>query len=269
MTRLLRSLAFTSLLTGCLAGGGEGSGVCGDGVHQESFGEACDDGNTSDFDACTTDCKVNTCGDGLPNRENEECDDGNNDDADACLRDCQNARCGDGILRQDLQAGQPGYEGCDDGNLDDSDACLECVPARCGDGVVRSGVESCDDGNETDNDDCRNDCSEARCGDGVLRADRIEGEAGFEACDDGNRADSDACLTNCTEAACGDGVRREDLAKHSCRVIRLLGVFVDLQTNVLVIVISTEDRRSEFRSAIGLTESATPPGRLPAGGLGA
>jgi len=36
-------------------------------------------------------------------------------------------------------------EGCDDGNLDDGDACTSaCQMARCGDGVVLLGIESCD-----------------------------------------------------------------------------------------------------------------------------
>jgi cysteine-rich repeat protein len=38
-----------------------------------------------------------------------------------------------------------GTEECDDGNLNDGDACLStCRSARCGDGVVRTGVEQCD-----------------------------------------------------------------------------------------------------------------------------
>ena len=44
------------------------------------------------------------------------------------------------------------------------------APARCGDGVVHTGVEACDDGNASEIDRCLNDCSEARCGDGIIRA---------------------------------------------------------------------------------------------------
>ncbi|HVN87595.1 MAG TPA: hypothetical protein VMW17_22390 [Candidatus Binatia bacterium] len=47
------------------------------------------------------------------------------------------ALCGNGRL-------DPG-EQCDDGNLRDDDGCLStCVIARCGDGFVYSGVETCD-----------------------------------------------------------------------------------------------------------------------------
>jgi cysteine-rich repeat protein len=47
--------------------------------------------------------------------------------------------CGDG----DVDAG----EACDDGNADDGDDCLStCRLARCGDGIVRRGVEECDAG---------------------------------------------------------------------------------------------------------------------------
>ena len=57
-------------------------------------------------------------------------------------------RCGDGILRSDLQPGDAGYEECDDANADNTDACVsECVSARCGDGHIQVGIETCDDGN--------------------------------------------------------------------------------------------------------------------------
>jgi cysteine-rich repeat protein len=51
--------------------------------------------------------------------------------ADRCVE------CGNGVLESNEQ--------CDDGNLVDSDACRNtCHWARCGDGVVRAGVEECD-----------------------------------------------------------------------------------------------------------------------------
>jgi cysteine-rich repeat protein len=48
------------------------------------------------------------------------------------------AVCGDGLVG--------GSEQCDDGNTDDTDGCIACAFARCGDGHVRAGVETCDDG---------------------------------------------------------------------------------------------------------------------------
>ncbi len=51
-------------------------------------------------------------------------------------------------------------EQCDDGNAIDGDACTNvCAPAVCGDGVVRTGVETCDDGNFTTADGCESDCT--------------------------------------------------------------------------------------------------------------
>lgn len=55
--------------------------------------------------------------------------------------------CGDGRL----DAG----EVCDDGNAVDGDGCTNaCTPARCGDGVVWEGVESCDAGTEEFDCEC-------------------------------------------------------------------------------------------------------------------
>ncbi len=132
------------------------------------------------------------------------------------------AECGNGIVEAD--------EACDDGNADNSDDCLDsCEMARCGDGVIQSGVEECDDGNDIDGDDCLNACTKARCGDGVV-FDETEacdegGENSFgvyggctpfctlgphcgdgllddgEACDDGNDGDAaDGCLDGCIAA---------------------------------------------------------------------
>ena len=48
------------------------------------------------------------------------------------------AVCGDGLVG--------GGEACDDGDTDDTDGCVGCAFARCGDGHLRAGVETCDDG---------------------------------------------------------------------------------------------------------------------------
>ena len=55
------------------------------------------------------------CGDGLQSA-GEACDDGNSVDEDACSNACEQATCGDGIVRQDLEPGTVGAEACDDGN---------------------------------------------------------------------------------------------------------------------------------------------------------
>ncbi len=98
----------------------------------------------------------------------------------------QPADCGNGVL--------DGEELCDDGNRDNTDGCLNsCVPASCGDGVIRVGVEQCDDGNLASGDGCSADCMteevEPVCGNGVV-------EAG-EQCDDGNRSNGDGCDSEC------------------------------------------------------------------------
>jgi cysteine-rich repeat protein len=165
---------------------------CGDGIVEVGV-EDCDDGNTTDTDACTASCHIARCGDGIVQTGVEQCDDGNQDNTDACLDTCVPARCGDGFV-------QAGVEQCDDGNTSNTDACLNtCVAASCGDGFVQAGVEDCDDGNHDDTDGCVGACKLARCGDGFV-------ETGVEACDDGNDDNTDACLDTCVAATCGDGV---------------------------------------------------------------
>ena len=68
-------------------------------------GEACDDGNTVDDDACSNACVVNYCGDGVVNN-GEACDDGANGDiGDGCNDLCEitvNAVCGSSYDSQTL-----------------------------------------------------------------------------------------------------------------------------------------------------------------------
>ncbi len=68
----------------------------------------------------------------------------------------------------------------------------------CGDGKIQSG-EACDDGNDKDDDGCTNKCKKARCGDGIVRA-------GVEQCDDGNQTPGDGCELNCTPSSTGQTV---------------------------------------------------------------
>jgi len=169
-----------------------GAPVCGDGV--VAGGEACDDGNKDNSDACLDTCVLATCGDGFVQAGVEDCDDANADNGDACLDTCAAASCGDGLV-------QAGVEDCDDANDLDSDGCLNtCTAAKCGDGVEWAGVEACDDGNQVDDDGCSNACAAASCGDGVVQA------ALGEQCDDGNQVNTDACLNTCKLPTCGDGV---------------------------------------------------------------
>jgi cysteine-rich repeat protein len=126
--------------------------------------------------------------------------------------------CGDGIV----QAG----EQCDDANTVDGDECTNsCKRARCGDGVVETGVEQCDDGNRFDNDACRNDCTLPVCGDGKLAE-------GVEECDDGNTAAGDGCSPDChfEIVNCGSGGADVTVALkfEPLAVPDLSGVTVDL-----------------------------------------
>ena len=157
-------------------------------------GEDCDDGNSSDDDACSNRCEYSghvDCGAGDGPGPGKECDDGNTVDSDACTSSCTRAACGDGIVWE-------GRELCDDGNDDDTDECRGCTAPTCGDGIVQGG-EECDDGNDDDADSCRNRCVTFRsvCGDLVIEGD--------EECDDGNGRDSDDCTSTCEPPRCGDG----------------------------------------------------------------
>ncbi len=62
-------------------------GQCGNGTIDS--GEACDDGNISDCDGCSGDCRRRdgVCGDGIQECA-EQCDDGNSSDGDGCEADC-------------------------------------------------------------------------------------------------------------------------------------------------------------------------------------
>ena len=127
-----------------------GGPFCGDGNVDD--GEARDDGNDDDSDACPSTCEEAICGDGFVYEGVELCDDGNLDNSDACLATCEPATCGDGFVYE-------GLETCDDGNDDDSDGCPStCENATCGDGFIQAGIEACDDGNEMSDDGCTPDC---------------------------------------------------------------------------------------------------------------
>ncbi len=165
-----------------LSSGTETEGIttgCGDRVLVVS--EACDDGNTSGGDGCSTDClqvevgyscrvpgqpceTVPICGDGLVTH-NERCDPGPDSDtsctwfcepADVCSDSdvpCAPATCGNGLVE--------GFEQCDDGN--NPGGYGQCAPDcrldnYCGDGIIQDAYEDCDDGNGNNHDLCATDC---------------------------------------------------------------------------------------------------------------
>lgn len=163
---------------------------CGDKKRNAKAGEACDDGNTNEFDGCRVNCTLSTCGDGIVQIDHEDCD--HSGETQECDGDCTFVSCGDGYFN--ATAG----EECDDGNTDDTDACLtDCTLATCGDGLVQTGVEECDDANPDSSDDCTDLCKFAVCGDGYLHV-------GVEACD--AAGESPTCNADCSAAKCGDGV---------------------------------------------------------------
>jgi large repetitive protein len=169
--------------------------VCGNGIVEE--GEVCDDGNTSNNDACLNTCVAASCGDGYVWTGVEDCDEGGVDTF-ACNADCTLAMCGDGYHNP------ASGEACDDGG--ESAQCnVDCTLAVCGDGIVNlTAGEECDDGNTAGGDGCSASCSVesgywcigepsvciALCGDGML-------DPG-EQCDDGNAVGGDGCSASCT-----------------------------------------------------------------------
>lgn len=188
-------------------------------------GEECDDGNSSDYDACTNACIPAECGDGiLQESQGEECDSeeswcvgcmrmetmgmcgngiveaNNGEECDGgmdCSATCRLLTCGDGQLRE-------GVEECDDGANGDGDGCTDsCVLEVCGDAIVQPN-EECDTGAGVgDTTDCTSACVNAVCGDGLVHA-------GVEECDDANTESADGCSAECGDEVCGDGLPGPD-----------------------------------------------------------
>lgn len=216
-----------------------GNGVVDDGTNgTEDRGEQCDDGNFTNGDGCSWDCRRPFCGDRLVDTYDkdgvsfaETCDDGNTNDGDNCAATCTSVElCGDGEInpvRYTLQSeayGQPsgtiiaGAEACDPApggvHLDETADCnLDCTTARCGDGKVNQAAgETCDPGTGTvvgNNDlalapsaDCNADCTVAACGDGKTNPVHLPrvGSTQGEQCDIGKFC-ADPELTPCTDNA--------------------------------------------------------------------
>jgi len=165
--------------------------VCGDSVRGPS--EACEDGNTSSNDGCSSTCALDS---------GWECP--------LAGAQCVAAACGDG-LRVDM-------EQCDDHNAHNGDGCSSscaieigfdcpqvgaaCVATVCGDATLDV-TEQCSDDDATPFDGCDARCQiepacsggacASVCGDGVA----IPGTLPAEACEDGNRLAGDGCSSTC------------------------------------------------------------------------
>jgi cysteine-rich repeat protein len=225
-------------LCACCSGGGPG---CGDGAVDP--GERCDDGNTSNNDNCTNECKNAFCGDGFIDQASpgiELCDDGNSSNDDNCTNACKNSKCGDGFLDQ----AAPGIEECDDGNVTAGDSCgPTCKVEGCGNAFLDPG-EKCDPPTTTAPTCCIDHagpgCSDPSCQSKVCAVypqccsgDWTELCSNYaryekcvatcsgcrddctycgdgviqpsEQCDDGSTAPWDYCRSNCVDSAnCGD-----------------------------------------------------------------
>ncbi|MBA3549537.1 MAG: DUF4215 domain-containing protein [Nannocystis sp.] len=93
---------------------------CGDGVQDP--GEACDDGDLQDDDACTTRCQLAVCGDASIQTGVEECDDGNQVDDDDCNNACISKYCTPTGQRAALdELAKNSASGCWNGNPCDND----------------------------------------------------------------------------------------------------------------------------------------------------
>ncbi len=117
----------------------EGGLRCGDGTANAACGEDCDPPVPG---RCDAQCgRIPYCGDGITD-PGEACDDGNTNDCDACSNSCTPVTgCGDGVVC--------GIEECDDGNAGSCDGCSAActieVGYRCGDGTVNAACgEACD-----------------------------------------------------------------------------------------------------------------------------
>ena len=206
-------------------------GACGDdgiGTASESGADSGTDATTATETATESDSGSESAGSCTPG-ETQECACPEGQGTQECALDgsgygmceCASAICGDGQIA--------GSEECDGGeaNADDGACTSECKLARCGDGLVQSGVELCDDGvNEGNYGGCAEDCTLAPyCGDAATN--------GPEACDDGNTIDGDGCNVDCLVS--GSEVWTERYAGRDAGDARAHGVAVDLDGNVVVV----------------------------------
>jgi cysteine-rich repeat protein len=126
----------------------------------------------------------------------------------------------------------------------------ECIPPRCGDGVVQAG-EDCDDRNEDDADGCLATCLATRCGDGKIDSVREE-------CDDGNANDLDGCSASCRVETPVEVSETRPVygAPHNSLVLPVSGAIV-LVNDVDGTLRSAETTDARGRTAVSLRDAAT------------
>lgn len=90
--------------------------------------EECDDGNQTDGDGCSHQCRMELCGNGVVD-PNEDCDDLNTNACDDCSPSCKTETCGNGVV----DCG----EECDDGAANGTPG-SNCLPGECRPGPVCS-----------------------------------------------------------------------------------------------------------------------------------
>ena len=159
---------------------------CGDGTLAKS--EACDDGNTTNGDGCSSTCTL--------------------EPGYACPTPglaCAAAKCGDGILVGTEECEFTGASpptGCGTdckitAGYDCDPKTFACTVVKCGDGTIGRG-ETCEDGNDAPFDGCYQCQKEPVCADGVCQAACGDGQRfAAEDCDDGNARSGDGCSANC------------------------------------------------------------------------
>ncbi len=151
------------------------------------------------------------CGDRIV-QSGEQCDDGNTTDRDACTTLCRNAQCGDGVVNVSI-ANQSGAEGssppippaCGDTLCNGTETPTTCA-VDCG-GVTTCGNKICDASENSTN--CPKDCpappaSSARSNASVSS---VPGIARLEECDDGNARNGDGCSAQCVRETSSSSVR--------------------------------------------------------------
>lgn len=206
--------------------------TCGDGIIQAGT-ETCDDSGESA--TCDDNCTAVTCGDQTINTTaGEDCDDGNSSNTDACVS-CEAAFCGDGFVRSGNEACEPpGVGTCSAictvqagiggsttlrSSSSSSTAVRKAPPTFCGNAVVEPEKgEKCDEGswkNRT-SPTCDPWCGTLRCGDGWVHPESEECEP--ERDEDGSFVVRTCGERSCTIPQCNE----EGMCIGGCRWVFLL-----------------------------------------------